>query len=258
MNIMIIKKPVPKVFVNGGQLYANSLDVAAFFGKKHKHVLDSVEAIRQGLSAEISAQWFVPTFYETTVGFGTKQCPAFDMTRDGFALLVMGYTGPKALGFKVSYIEQFNAMEAELKKPISKFEIPQTLADALRLAADQSEQIEQQKAQLAISLPKAGALDRIATTDGTHRLMDAAKLLQVSPRVFFKQLKKLGWIYQRTPHGPYRAYQSKVNEGYMVHKIVEVQTSAIRPIYTHQARITQKGLSWWSTYIESTGPELFV
>lgn len=40
---------------------------------------------------------------------------SFDMTRDGFTLLAMGLTGKKALQFKLRYIEQFNAMEAELK-----------------------------------------------------------------------------------------------------------------------------------------------
>ena len=167
------KRPL---FVNEGKLYASSLDVAAFFNKKHKNVLQSVSKL-----LESQPHWgglnFQPSSYTTPQG---KKQPSFDMTRDGFSMLAMGFTGTEAEGFKIAYISQFNAMEAELKKPFSMYEIPQTLADALRLAADQSEQIEQQKMQLAISLPKAGALDRIATTDGTHCLMDAAKLLQVS------------------------------------------------------------------------------
>ena len=66
--------------------------------------------------------------------------PAFDMTQDGFSLLVMGYTGPKAMEFKVRDIERFNAMEAELSKQSSQPQVPQTYVEALRAAADAEEQ----------------------------------------------------------------------------------------------------------------------
>ena len=56
----------------------------------------------------------------------------------GKPLLVMGYTGPKAMEFKVRYIERFNAMEAELSKP--QPQVPQSYAEALRAAADAEEQ----------------------------------------------------------------------------------------------------------------------
>lgn len=44
----------------------------------------------------------------------------YKMTRDGFTILVMGYTGPKAMQFKIAYINQFNAMEAWIKQPESR------------------------------------------------------------------------------------------------------------------------------------------
>ena len=97
--------------------------MAAFFEKAHKHVLADIKAIVEGgsLMAEISAQWFQPTFYEASVGFGTRKWLAYDMTRDGFTLLVMGYTGPKAMEFKVRYIQQFNAMEEALRSHAPAF-----------------------------------------------------------------------------------------------------------------------------------------
>lgn len=48
---------------------------------------------------------------------GTRQSRAYDMTRDGFTLLAMGFTGKTALAFKVRYVEEFNRMEAQLKAP---------------------------------------------------------------------------------------------------------------------------------------------
>lgn len=107
--------------------------MAEFFGKAHKNVLADIDRIRH--SAGISAEWFQDTVTEVHVGFGTRQDRAVDMTRDGFSLLVMGYTGPKAMEFKVRYIEQFNAMEAELSKQQKQPQVPQSYAEALRAAA---------------------------------------------------------------------------------------------------------------------------
>lgn len=89
---------LPIVHVKDGEVFANSRDVAAFFGKDHKDVLASIrETCVPALSAEISAQWFQPIKMPTKVGFGTRWDDAFDMTRNGFTLLVMGYQGAKAM-----------------------------------------------------------------------------------------------------------------------------------------------------------------
>ena len=63
-----------------------------------------------------TCSWFLPVTVETVVGNGAvRHYRAFDMTRDGFTLLAMGFTGAKALRFKKAYIQAFNAMEAELR-----------------------------------------------------------------------------------------------------------------------------------------------
>lgn len=51
---------------------------------------------------------------------GARKDRAFNMTRDGFTLLAMGFTGKKALGFKLQYIQQFNFMEEMLKAPVKE------------------------------------------------------------------------------------------------------------------------------------------
>ena len=60
--------------------------------------------------------------------------------------------------------------------------VPQSLSAALRLAADQAEQIEAQQAQLAIAAPKAQALDRVAGSEGSMCVTDAAKITNLQPR----------------------------------------------------------------------------
>lgn len=92
------------------QLLADSREIAEHFEKEHRHILESIRAI---LAAEKSAAKF---FFETTYESRGKQYPKYLMNRDGFSLLVMGFTGEKALKWKLEYINAFNAMEAELKR----------------------------------------------------------------------------------------------------------------------------------------------
>ena len=97
------------VSINNNQVVVSSRQVAENFGKDHKHVLEGVRTI---LAAENSATNF---FRQSTFENRGKQYPEYLMNRDGFSLLVMGFTGEKALEWKVKYINAFNAMEQELR-----------------------------------------------------------------------------------------------------------------------------------------------
>ena len=97
------------VSINNNQVVVSSRQVADNFGKDHKHVLEGVRTI---LAAENSATKF---FRQSTFENRGKQYPEYLMNRDGFSLLVMGFTGEKALEWKVKYINAFNAMEQELR-----------------------------------------------------------------------------------------------------------------------------------------------
>ena len=92
------------------QLVTSSQIVAAYFDKNHRHVLDS---IRQILAAENSAAKF---FYTASFLNRGKRYPMYFMNRDGFSLLAMGFTGKKALEWKIRYIQAFNEMERKLKE----------------------------------------------------------------------------------------------------------------------------------------------
>lgn len=91
------------------RLYVNSLDVADRFEKQHNNVLRSIEALE--CSADFRALNFERSSYSTAQN---KAAPLYKMTRDGFSLLVMGFTGVKAMFWKERYIQAFNMMEAEL------------------------------------------------------------------------------------------------------------------------------------------------
>lgn len=91
------------------KLITTSLKVAEVFEKEHKNVLQSIE----NLVADNSASKF---FQLTTYKNRGKEYPMYEMDRNGFSLLVMGFTGEKALKWKIKYIEAFNQMESELKR----------------------------------------------------------------------------------------------------------------------------------------------
>lgn len=103
---------VPSVFIKDGNVYANSRDVAAFFEKDVRHVH---EAIRSLVYKE--PEWCHANFRPFKINDLTGESTShFEMTRDGFALLAMSFTGSRALKFKLAYIAQFNAMEEELRQ----------------------------------------------------------------------------------------------------------------------------------------------
>jgi len=89
------------VTIRNGKVFANSRDVADFFGKLHKDVLRAIDRLE--CSTTFYERNFAPVTYEFINGRGGKQQGrAFDMTKDGFAFLVMGFTGKRALEFKLS------------------------------------------------------------------------------------------------------------------------------------------------------------
>ena len=89
----------------------SSLTIAESFGKNHRDVLRRINALIVDLPAAFNERNFAPVEYEDGKG---QWRPQYLLTRDAFSLLVMGFTGPEALAWKLRYIEAFNAMEKEL------------------------------------------------------------------------------------------------------------------------------------------------
>ena len=89
----------------------STLQIAEAFEKDHADVLKKVKALLAECPSEFGLGNFAESNYLNEQG---KSQPAFLLTRDGFSLLVMGFTGAKALAWKVRYIEAFNEMERRL------------------------------------------------------------------------------------------------------------------------------------------------
>lgn len=105
----------PDLEIIEGQITTTSTQVAAHFNKRHADVLRAI----RNLTSEVDADFYQRNFASVMVEFtngkgGTQQAPAYRVTRDGFTLLAMGFTGKEAMQWKVAYLTAFNKMEQEL------------------------------------------------------------------------------------------------------------------------------------------------
>lgn len=98
-----------------GQLTVSSREVASNFEKQNKHVMEAIRELET--SVEKSTHLFIPSTYKDSYGRDQNE---YQLTRDGFSLLVMGFTGTKALEWKLKYIEAFNKMENEIRTSFSE------------------------------------------------------------------------------------------------------------------------------------------
>jgi Rha family phage regulatory protein len=100
---------VPVVSVVNNQPITTSLNVAEVFGKRHDHVLATIRDI------DVPEAFLLPNFREISYkdSYDRDQV-AYHLTRDGFTILVMGFTGRRAMQWKIAYIDAFNRMEAAL------------------------------------------------------------------------------------------------------------------------------------------------
>lgn len=123
----------PRLFLSGGVFHCNSRDLAAHFGKQHKNVLRDIDRLKEDLGEEYGRLNFEPSSYLNEQG---KQQRCFNLSRDGFTLLAMGFSGADAIAWKVRYLEAFNAMESELRKIPALGPAPEVLARIERLEGD--------------------------------------------------------------------------------------------------------------------------
>jgi phage anti-repressor protein len=143
-------------------------------------------------------------------------------------------------------------IECERVAKSQQFAIPQTLSQALLLAAQQAEQIEQQQALLAQQAPKVAALERIASSEGSQAITVAAKILGQQPKKFFAWLNEKGWIFKRTAGDTWEAFADKIKAGYLEMTTVntgEPDNQKLRK----QVKVTPKGMTKLSEMLSVGG-----
>jgi Rha family phage regulatory protein len=114
----------PVVFQQDNNIYTDSLNIAEYFNKVHADLLKTIESLKEG--GKIPSNYlFIESTYTTENNRVSKK---YLLNKDAFTLLTMGFTGKKALEFKLLYIQRFNEMEATLKqnnKPLPEMDLNQ-------------------------------------------------------------------------------------------------------------------------------------
>lgn len=220
-----------------GEPVASSRQVAENFGKEHKHVLATV---RQILVAENSATKF---FHKTTFEYRGQKFPEYLMNRDGFSLLVMGFTGKAALEWKLKYIAAFNEMEKKLaqRPQLSRAEL---MAQALIAAHDE---LEHKDAQIAELTPKGIFADAVSASKKSILVGELAKLLcqngvQIGQNRLFSWMRERGYLIKDPKRSDYNMpTQRAVEQGLFEIKETTVVHSDGHTSINKTPKVTGKG-----------------
>ena len=183
------------VEIKNNQVVVSSRDVAENFGKQHKNVLRAID----DLVAQNSATQNM--FNEQVREYHGQDFRYYYMNRDGFSLLVMGFTGKEAIEWKLKYIEAFNEMEKKLKNPLAlpNFSNP---AEAARAWADEFEKRKQAEALNEANRPKVIFAEAVSASKTSILVGELAKILRgngipIGQRRFFQWLRENGYLIKR-------------------------------------------------------------
>lgn len=225
----------PIVFIDNGEVFANSRDVAAYFGKEHRNILRDIEKlIGEGVLKFEHTPYIDPQNGQTY--------KSYNMDRDGFTLLAMGFTGKKALKFKLAYINQFNAMEAELRRRTNvaiDYSDPAILMGVMNHLQLENKKKDQIIAEQGHQLKK---LDRLEGAHGSMCITDAAKTLDMKRDDLFRFMEARRWIFKRVGNKNWLAYDEKRKAGYMEHDDHLYMDNEGRERVATRALVTAKGL----------------
>ncbi len=173
----------PLVRLSGDRLITTSLAISHHFNKKHQHILEAIRNLE--CSPEFGASNFRLSSYTTSQG---KQLPMYEITRDGFSFLCMGFTGAVAAAWKEKYIAAFNALEARQQPPADRLEAHMArLAEGMNVLLTQNQMVHKyiallemnQKGKRRITREDEAVIRELRAEGMTQA--DIARLLRISP-----------------------------------------------------------------------------
>lgn len=214
MNAIAQTEFNPSLAVINGTIKTTSLKVAEHFGKQHKSVLRSIKNLE--CSTNFIERNFAPMLIDVEIGQGAiRQDPAYEMTKDGFTFLAMGFTGKEAAKWKEAYINAFNAMADSLQQPAIGYEALLTEFQCQNQHVHELlGMINEQKAKIGELLPKQEPMQHNSITINLAPLSGECQ----SQRIMFRQhhsgLVEL-WGVTETRE---QFIQELRNEGYVVMK----------------------------------------
>lgn len=210
---------------NGATLTMTSREIAELVESRHDNVKRTIETL-----AEKGVIPFPQSEEKATAGRPVVQY----LLDKRSSLIVVAQLCPE---FTARIVDRWQQLEAERAQP--SFELPTTFSAALRLAAEQAEQIERQQAALALAAPKVEFVDRYVDSTGLKSFRQVAKLLQANEARFRDFLKDKRIMYKLG--GEWVAHQQHIDAGRFQ---VKAGTSEVSGHAFNSCRFTPKGVSW--------------
>lgn len=175
-----------------------------------------------------------------------KQNPMYAFPKREACLMAMSYS----YDLQAKVFDRMTALEARPIDPMQVLSDPAAMRGLLLTYTEKVLTLESKVGELT---PKAAALDRIATANGSLCIRDAAKTLQVQEKWLKQFMREHEWIYQRPMGHGWLAYADKLKQGVMEHKTTTGEKSDGSEWVDTQARVTAKGMTKLSSLIQEHG-----
>mgnify|MGYP003275954248 FL=1 len=169
----------------------SSIEIAELTGKEHKNVMRDIRTLLEQGVQELN---FEPSFIIRDLpNGGSKQDPCFNLTKKGCLILASGYDAK----LREKIISRWE--ELEIEKRNGGFKVPSSFSEALRLAAIQMEQIEQQQKQLEADKPKVLFAEAVSTSQRSCLISELAKIISqngvsIGQNRLFAWMRKNGYL----------------------------------------------------------------
>lgn len=227
------------VFIKENKAVTDSLIVAEMFGKRHDAVLRDIRTQMEYSGHDFSLHNFVETQYQHEQN---KQFyPKFDLTEDAFMLVCMSYNTKEAVQMKIKFIQEFKRIKEQLQKT---YRVPTSFAEALRLAADQQEEIERLKLEdcknkqiIGELQPKATYYDLVLQNKQLLSVTKIAKDYGMSARKLNEKLHSLGIQFKQGDC--WFLYQKHASKGFTQTKthVIDDEKGKTNMYWTQKGRL---------------------
>lgn len=224
------------VFIGSdGQAVTTSLAIAEGTEIQHKNILEMIRKNPQDFN-DFGRVSFETQPFETAGGIQKREVAILNEQQ---ATLLLTYMRNNEIvkGFKKHLVKSFFDIREKLRSQMNPA-IPQTLPEALRLAADLAEKNQKLLEEQKINAPKVEFTDRVVTDNNAMTITKAAKLIGYPPRKFKDYIRQVGWLYANadTP------MQHVITSGYMVLRYAHWTDNEGNPVEKPYAHITTKGI----------------
>jgi len=214
--------------VDSKELVMSSREIAELTNKRHPDVKRDIKTMLDQLKIGVS------NFAHTYQDVQNKQQTEFLLPKIYIECLLMGYSAE----LRMRVLTRLHELEEQ-----SKFLIPQTLPDALRLAADLADQNKSLQREVEEIKPQAQIAQRISLSDGSMCISNAAKNLQIQPKRLFEFMSHNRWIFRRAGGKGWNAYQDKIQSGLLEHKSTTISLSDGTERISEQVLVKPKGMT---------------